>query len=443
MENPEKRGPKLATLASHMETESFANYGDENVIHDYEAHINPSLAALMKFVGYDSVEIEAHGCVVTDSRGRQFLDCLGGYGTMSVGYSHPKVVARVREQLERQAFSCRVLFNATQTRLAKKLAEIAPGDAKRNLECVFFCNSGTEAAEAAIKLARLKTGRTRLVSAIGSYHGKTLGALSVSGRDRYKTPFQPLVPDCLQVPFGDVSALESAIDENTAALLLEPIQGEGGIIIPPDGYLKAAREICDRHGALLVFDEVQTGLGRTGKMWGCDWENVVPDMLLLAKALSGGCVPIGAVVATPEVWQVWGENPLIHSSTFGGNPLACAAGLGAIEAIESEDLVARSQAQGEKLMAAMRAAQQKYPGTILEVRGRGLMIGVEFALDDIAGLAVAGLAGRSVLSAYTLNNPTVVRFEPPLIISDAEIEWAASAFDEAVASTAELLQGIE
>ena len=425
-----------------METESFANYGDENVIHDYETHLNPSLAALMKFVGYDSVEIEAQGCIVKDSRGREFLDCLGGYGTMSVGYSHPKVISRVREQLERQAFSSRVLFNATQTALAKKLAEIAPGDAQHNLQCVFFCNSGTEAAEAAIKLARLKTGRTKLVSAIGSYHGKTLGALSVSGRDRYKTPFQPLIPDCFQVPFGDIAAIEKALDENTAALLLEPIQGEGGIIVPPDGYLKAAREICDKNGALLVFDEVQTGLGRTGKMWGCDHENVVPDMLLLAKALSGGCVPIGAVVATPNVWEVWQDNPLIHSSTFGGNPLACAAGLGAIEAIESEDLVSKSHQQGEKLIAAMRAAQEKYPGTILQVRGRGLMIGVEFALDDIAGLAVASMAGHNVLSAYTLNNPTVVRFEPPLIISDAEIEWAANAFDQAVASTVELLQGI-
>ncbi len=178
-------------------------------------------------------------------------------------------------------------------------------------------------------------------------------------------------------------------------------------------------------------------------MWGCDHEGVVPDMMLLAKALSGGCVPIGAVIGTPQVWEVWQENPLIHSTTFGGNPLACAAGLGAIEAIESENLVSRSQQQGEKLMAAMRAAQEKYPGTILQVRGRGLMIGVEFALDDIAGLAVASMAGRNVLSAYTLNNPTVVRFEPPLIISDEEIEWAANAFDESVAATAELLQGIE
>jgi putrescine aminotransferase len=270
-----------------------------------------------------------------------------------------------------------------------------------------------------------------------------MGALSVSGRERYKTPFAPLVPDCVQVPFGDATALETAVDTSTAALLLEPVQGEGGIIVPPDGYLRAAREICDRTGALLVFDEVQTGLGRTGKMWGCDWEGVAPDMMMLAKALSGACVPIGAVLGTPSVWEVWAENPLIHSTTFGGNPLACAAGYAAIEVVENENLVERSQTQGEKLMAAMRATQDKYPGFVKEVRGRGLMIGVEFAHDDVAGLVIAGLVGRNVMAAYTLNNPTVIRFEPPLIISDEQIEWATTAFEESVATTSEMLQGIE
>lgn len=422
-----------------MSSPSPATYGDENVIHDYEAHINPSLAALMKFVGYDSVEVSAQGCIVRDSRGREFLDCLGGYGTMSVGYSHPRVVNAVREQLERQAFGSRALFSAAQTKLAKKLAEIAPGD----LQFTFFCNSGAEAAEAAIKLARLKTGRTKLVSATGSFHGKTMGALSISGRDRYKTPFAPLIPDCVNVPFGDIEALRGAVDERTAALLLEPIQGEGGIIVPPDGYLKAAREICDQNGALLVFDEVQTGLGRTGKMWGADWEGVAPDMMLLAKALSGGCVPIGAVLGTPSVWEVWTENPLIHSSTFGGNPLACAAGFAAIETVETENLVARSQEQGEKLRAAFRGTQDKHPGFVKEVRGRGLMIGIEFGHDDVAGLVIAGLVGRNVLAAYTLNNPTVIRFEPPLVISDAQIAQVTDAFAESVASSAEMLEGIE
>ena len=207
--------------------------------------------------------------------------------------------------------------------------------------------------------------------------------------------------------------------------------------------MRAAREICDRTGTLLVFDEVQTGLGRTGKMWGCDWAGVVPDLMMLAKALSGGCVPIGAVVGTPAVWEIWQENPLIHTTTFGGNPLACAAGLAAIEVVENENLAERAHVQGEKLMTALRATQQKYSDAIKDVRGRGLMIGVEFSHEDIGGLVIGGLAQRKVLAAYTLNNPTVIRFEPPLVIDDSQVEWAARAFGEAVAQTMELLEGLE
>jgi putrescine aminotransferase len=412
---------------------------DAQIIADFEEHVNPSMAALLKFMGFDSTEVEARGCIVKDSHGREFLDCLGGYGTMSIGHSHPRVVQAVKDQLDKIAFSSRVLFNAPQARLAKKLAEITPGD----LNCAFICNSGTEAAEAALKIARMKTGRERFVSAIGSYHGKTMGALSVSGREKYKTPFAPLLEGCVNVPFGDVAALEAAVDETVAAVLLEPIQGEGGIIVPPDGYLRAAREICDRHGILLVFDEVQTGLGRTGKLWGCDWDGVAPDLMLLAKALSGGVIPIGAVVGTPDTWTIWNENPLIHSSTFGGNPLACVAALTTIEIIESENLVERSLVQGEKLMARMRDTWQKYPQCVHEVRGRGLMIGFEFTHEDIGGLAIAGLAQRNVLAAYSLNNPKVMRFEPPLLISDEEVDWAARAFEEAVEQTAELVEGLD
>ncbi|HEX8552184.1 MAG TPA: aminotransferase class III-fold pyridoxal phosphate-dependent enzyme [Abditibacteriaceae bacterium] len=412
---------------------------DAAIIDAFEEHVNPSLASLLKFMGFDSVEVEARDCIVRDSQGREFLDCLGGYGTMSVGHTHPRVVQAVKNQLDKMAMSSRVLFNAPQALLAKKLAEITPG----NLNCAFFCNSGAEAAEAAIKIARMKTGRTKLVSASGSYHGKTLGALSVSGREKYKSPFAPLIPNCFNVPFGDIAALETTVDSETAAILLEPIQGEAGIILPPDGYLKAAREIADRNGALLVFDEVQTGLGRTGKLWGCDWDGVAPDLMLLAKALSGGCVPIGAVVGTPETWTIWSENPLIHSTTFGGNPLACAAALETIAVIEEENLVARSLAQGEKLMARLRATQSEFPHCVKEIRGRGLMIGFEFTHEDIGGLAIAGLAQRHVLCAYSLNNPTVMRFEPPLTISDEQIEWAATAFHEAVAQTSELVEGMD
>lgn len=406
---------------------------DAEIIGLYEAHVNPALAQVMKFIGFDSVEVSARGCLVRDARGREFIDCLGGFGTLSLGHSHPVVVEAMKAQLDRMAFSSRMLFSEPQAQLAARLAQLAPGD----LQYVFFCNSGAEAVEGAIKMARLATKRTRIVSASGAYHGKTLGALSVSGRDTYKLPFAPLLADCVQVPYDDTSALEQAVDEAVAAVLLEPIQGEAGIIVPSDEYLRAARELCDRAGALLILDEVQTGLGRTGRMWGADWSGVAPDLMVLAKTLSGGCVPIGAIVGTPRVWQIWGDNPLIHSSTFGGNPLACAAGLAALQVIEDENLVERCARAGDRLHKALEATRAQFPQMLRAVRGRGLLIGVEFCDPDLASLTVSALAGRGVMVAYTFNNPTVVRFEPPFIISDDQIERVAAAFDAAVEGVAQ------
>ncbi len=424
---------------SHSENDDAQYAADAAVIEDYENHVNPGFAALVKFGGFDSVEVSARGCLVTDSRGREFLDCAGGLGSLSVGYSHPRVVEAVKGQLDKMALSTRLFFNAPQARLARWLAELTPGD----LQYSFFCNSGTEAVEAAIKFARMSTGRPGFVSATNAFHGKTMGSLSVSGRELYKAPFEPLVPGCVNVPYNDVAALEGAVNDTTAAVLLEPIQGEAGVIVPDAGYLRAARDICDRHGALLIIDEVQTGLGRTGRMWGCEWDGVAPDMVTLAKGLSGSCVPIGVVVGTPAVWEIFRENPLIHSSTFGGNPLACVAGLAALDVIESENLVARSAAQGEKLIGALRATQAKYPQCVQEVRGRGLIIGVQFAHEDIGALAIVGLLKSNVIAAYTLNNPTTIRFEPPLVISDEQVQWAATAFDEAIAQTVDLLEDID
>ena len=428
------------TPAHHNGGAAFPKVDDAQVIADFNAHVNPALSQVLQFIGFSTTEAQARGCIVTDSQGREFLDCIGGYGTMSLGHSHPKIIEAAKAQLDKMAFSSRVLFNAPQAALAKKLAQITPGD----LQFCFFCNSGAEAAEAALKFARITTGRAKLVSAKNAYHGKTLGALSVSGRDKYKAPFGPLIPDAEIVPFNDIAALEAAVDQNTAAFLIEPIQGEGGINVASAEYLRAARRRCDQVGALLVMDEVQTGLGRTGKMWGSDWAfegtNMAPDMMLLAKALSGGAIPIGAVVASPKVWEFWNDAPLIHSSTFGGNPLACAVGLATLEIIEDENLVQRCADAGEKLLSGLRATQRKYPELIVEIRGRGLILGVEFPEEDITSLVLAGLAQRDVLVVpYTFNNPTVTRFEPPLNISDQQIEWATRAFDAAVGQTAELL----
>jgi putrescine aminotransferase len=407
----------------------------ESTIARYARHVNPGLAKLMSFAGFGA-EVRGEGCYLFDQDGRKFLDCLGGYGVFSLGHRHPRVVEAVRRQLDELPLSGKVFFSPRAAELAEKLAGIAPA----GLELCFFSNTGTEAVEAALKFAKAATGRTRIVATEGGYHGKTTGALAVTGREKYRRPFGELMPGAAFVPYGDAGALAAATDRHTAAVILEPVQGEGGIHIPPEGYLRAARAACDATGAVLILDEVQTGLGRTGRMFGCDHEGVAPDLMTLAKALGGGVMPIGATLGTAAVWDmVFAENPLAHTSTFGGNPLACAAGLAAVGVIEDENLVERSRETGAKLLAGLRQVQAAHPDLLKEVRGRGLMAGVEFAMDDAAELTIAQMTVRGVVAAYTLNNPRVIRFEPPLIIEEAQVRVAVDVFAESLAETASLL----
>jgi putrescine aminotransferase len=292
-------------------------------------YVNPGLARLLQFGGFGDVEETAQGCVITTASGAQFLDFVGGFGVFSLGHRHPRVVQAVHRQLDRMPLSTRTFFNAPQAWLAEKLAQIAPG----NLQYSFFSNSGTEAVEAALKIARIATGKTDFVCAVGAFHGKSMGSLAATGREKYRKPFEPMVPGYIHVPFDNLDAAANAITSQTAAIIIEPIQGEGGIITPAPGYLKGLRHICTEHQILLIADEVQTGLGRTGRMFAVDHEDVTPDIMTLAKALGGGVMPIGVTMATAEIWErAFGENPLIHTSTFGGNPLACSAGLAALEA---------------------------------------------------------------------------------------------------------------
>ncbi|OPZ84009.1 MAG: Putrescine aminotransferase [bacterium ADurb.Bin429] len=407
----------------------------DETVEKYRRYVNPGLANLMEFVGFHAVEWEGDGALVRDSTGQEYLDFLGGYGVFALGHAHPAVVRAVQEQAARIPLSSRVLFNRPMADLAEQLAAITPGD----LQYTFFCNSGTEAVEGALKLARLKTGKTQVIGTVGGFHGKTYGGLSASGRDVYKTPFAPMVPEFTHVPFADVEAVAAAITAETAAVIVEPVQGENGVIVPPDNYLPALRELCTERGVLLIFDEVQTGFGRTGALFGCNHWGVAPDIMTMAKALGGGVMPIGAFTATAEVWKAFEPNPLLHSSTFGGNELACAAGLATIKVLLEEDIPAKAAALGEELLAGLRAVAEKYPGTITEVRGKGLLIGVEFTDRDIAALVIAGFARQRILAAYTLNNPCVIRFEPPLIITREQIARVLDAFDHAVAGVMELL----
>ena len=345
-------------------------------------------------------------------------------------------MAAVKDQLDSLGLSGKAFFSKPAADLAAELTKIAPA----GLQYTFFSNSGTEAVEAALKFAKIATGRSRIISTIGGYHGKTLGALATTGREKYRKRVEPLMPGVEFIPFGDTDAAVAAIDDQTAAFIVEPIQGEGGIHVPPDGYLRAIREACDRNGALMIADEVQTCIGRTGAMFGCDHAGVAPDIMTLAKQLGGGVMPIGATMGTASVWEkVFSENPLMHTSTFGGNPLACTAGLAAVRVVQEEDLVARSRDRGALMLELLQEMQTKHRDLVADVRGKGLMIGVEFATDEVCELTVAQILKRGMCAAYTLNNPRVIRLEPPLIISEDEVRKAVEILDGAVTDIGELL----
>ncbi|MFP4249753.1 MAG: aspartate aminotransferase family protein [Armatimonadota bacterium] len=402
----------------------------------YEKYINPGMAQLVKFMGFESVEVSSEGCYVHTSAGERFLDCYGGPGVFSMGHRPEQIVLRVREQLETMPLSSHILLNPVAGDLAERLAGVTPGD----LQYTFFCNSGAEAVEGALKAARAYTGRDRFVATVGGFHGKTLGALSASGRDVYRRPFEPLVPGFSHVPFGDSDALARAVSDETAAVILEPIQGEAGVIVPREGYLAAVREICDAAGALLILDEIQTGMARTGVMWACEREGVEPDIMTMGKALGGGVMPLGAFIARPEVWSIFEENPYLHTSTFGGNPMACAAGLAALDFVEEYDLCSAAAERGAQMKGGFERIAADHEDTIEAVRGEGLLIGVQFSHEDIAGLLIAALAGRGILAAYGLNNPGTIRFEPPLIITEEQVDEVIDGFEGALTGVAAMLE---
>lgn len=411
----------------------------EVTLEKYRDFVNPSMANLLKFSGFAVPERNAEGVYIYDVQGTKFLDCVGGYGAFSLGHLHPRVVQAVKNQLEKEALKSHYFMCVELADLCELLSEVTPGD----LQYSFICNSGTEAVEGALKAARVHTGRPGYVGAVNGFHGKTYGSLSVSGREVYKEPFYPLLQHTKHVPFGDTEAMDAAVDETTAAVILEVIQGEGGVIIPPDGYLKDVRRICDEAGAMLIFDEVRTGFGRTGAMFASEHYGVIPDITTMAKALGGGVMPVGAFSAKPAIWHsMFDKNPYLHSTTFGGNPLACAAAIAAITTTIDEGLCDRSATLGDKLLASLKEIAAKHPEHIKEVRGKGLLAGIEFNLDDFAALVITACGRQQLLVAYSLNNPKVIRIEPPLIIEEAELDRAIGIIDKSITEIAAIIAGM-
>ena len=407
-------------------------YSDLNTTEKrYKEHISPAMARLLKFSGYYAQEESSLGLYIFDEKGNKYLDCAGGYGVFILGHKHPKVAGAVKNQLDKMPLSSKIFFNPLMAELAEKLTNHCGG----NLKYCFFCSSGTEAVEGAIKIVRLTTGKTGIISTQNSFHGKTMGSLSVSGREVYKNGCGPLLPETIQVPFNDPDALNKAIDEHTAAFITEPIQGEGGINMPSDDYFAKVRQICSDRGILFIADEIQSGMGRSGKFLALDHWDVKPDLVLLAKGLGGGVMPIGAIVGTAEVWRPFFTNPLIHTSTFGGNQLACSAALATLNVLEEENLIKNCAKSGHYFLESLEKLKKLYPQIIKDVRGIGLMIGVELMEERFGGSIIYEMAKGRVTGVYTLNNQKVIRFEPALIIEKAQIDEALSVFESAVDKT--------
>lgn len=362
------------------------------------------------------------GVRVWDTDGKEYLDFMGGYGVALVGHHNERVVAAIKKQVDNIITVHSSLYSNVRRDFLEKIISLAPP----KLEQVHMNNSGAESIEAAIKFARKFTGKSGIVAMRGSYHGKSMGALSLTFAPKYRKPFEPLLEGVSFAKFGDIESLQETITENTGMVILEPIQGESGIHVAPDGFLQNVRKVCDEKNVLLVFDEIQAGLGRTGKMWACEHWNTAPDILCLAKGIAGG-VPMGVTLARADIVSSISKGE--HSSTFGGNPLACAAGYATLEALTSDGLVDNAARVGAELFAGLEKIAQKR-SIVRKVRGRGLMIGIELKVE-VRDILFEGIK-RGVLLLYSGRN--TLRLLPPLVVSSEEVAKVLGVIDELLAS---------
>ncbi len=396
---------------------------------DFAEFISPMKVRTLKSAGIDIIEEKREGASTWDITGRRYIDCQTGSGIMNVGRCNQEIASALKKALDTYDMGVFLLCSRQKADLARKLAEIAPGD---DLKGVVFGSGGGEANDAAIKIARGFTMRPGIVYAEKAYHGHTGFSLSAIGRAAYREPFEPLMPGFTMVPFGDLDAMRKAVTDDTAAVILEPIQGEGGINIPPDDYLPGVRKICDEHEALLIFDEIQTGFARTGRMFASEHWGVAPDIMTVAKSLGGGIYPISATIFKEEIMDFFIPHPFIHLSTFGGSDLGCIVGLATIEYILKHDLAGNAEAMGRRFGEGFDRLLGLYPDLLLEVRRKGLMMGLQYTNESIGPRLTRKLAERGVLAIYTGNDPSICRFMPPLVITPEEVDFVLEALDGAM-----------
>jgi len=419
------------TLEQQFDIAAIASLPSKEVMRVHLKHLNSVAARVISFTGLNQQFIKAEGIHLTDAKGRDYLDFISGYGACNLGHE-PQEVLSALKAVEGKPNILQSSLNPYAAKLAELLARHSPGRLNR----VFFCNSGTEGVEAALKLARIVTGRRILLSTNGAFHGKTFGSLSVSGKNKYRIPFEPLLPDTQRIDYDDLEALEGALRaRNVAGFIVEPIQGENGIIVPRPGYLKQAELLCKKYETPYILDEVQTGMGRTGRFLCAEYEEVTPDILVLSKSLGGGVMPIGAMLTTDRLWKkAYGsrETCLLHTSTFGGNSRACACGIAAVTTLLEKNLIPNAYQQGSYLLEKLEDLKNK-SSILKDVRGKGLMIGLHFErlkgkqtlMEGALSLWVVRQLFHKyhIATAFTLNNYDVLRIYPPLSVTREQITF--------------------
>ncbi len=400
-----------------IENDSTTEHTD-SLYQDYKDYINSSYPLFLQRYGIDFPSDQANGAIITDKNGKTFIDCVSGYGIYNIGHNHPTLLKDLILHLQQHQLHTKPLITPIQVECAKTLSAIAPGD----LQCSFLCNSGSEAIDTAIKLARLTTHKKEIITTEKAYHGFTYGALSASGISSFKKSFEPIVPDIIQVPYGEINALKKTISSNTAAFILEPIQHEAGIIVPPTGYLKNVKRICETHNVMLILDEIKTGMGKTGAMFACEHEDVIPDILVIGKSLGGGLIPVGAVLARKELWKRFSLHFSMSASTYAGNTLACQAAISTIKILQEESLIHSCEQKGKKLFTGLKNLEKIYSDYITEVTGKGLLLGVRFASSKIAFQIIKNMIDAGVLVLPCYGDSSMMMIEPSLVITEEEIQ---------------------
>ncbi|MBO5561495.1 MAG: putrescine aminotransferase [Firmicutes bacterium] len=435
----------LEKVLKFIHSDKLTDKEKETITNDtveyFDKYVSPGWLKYRKSVSTNSATVEwtDHDSICEGLYGEEFIDCLGGFGIYTCGHRNPQIMDTVKAQLDHQALHSQELLDPLRGYLAKAVADITPGDLKH----CFFTNGGAEAVEMALKLARIATGGRWYISTVGAFHGKSMGAISMGGKNTYRVPYTPMVQQVQHVEYGNAEDTRKAIrnliavGEKVAAVIVEPIQGEAGIIVPSDGYLKELREICDEYNVALIFDEIQTGMGRTGTMWRCEYEGVTPDIMTFGKAFGGGIMPITGIICRPQMWtQELIDNPwLLGSPTFGGNPVCCAAALATIKFMVDNDIPGECSRKGVIIKEGLEKLKAKYPTVIDDVRGTGLMLAVEFCRSDVGYSVAKGLFARGVMTAGTLVNAKCIRFEPAAVITEEQIAAVIERMDEALADT--------